>query len=268
MKQIQGVGSLLIVLGSFPLNAAILTDFDGGGVPYELGSFRTAPGPAVTGGGPNGNYLTVLNNIGDGGNYLSFGATGTAGWQSATFTMNFATANVAADGFSVGFLDTATHGNSGVVRVGSTGFLDVEERGLYSNSIGVGFRTFNGTNATVNYNGLESGDVGYSLNAGNWQSLEITLTKDGADVLVDTTIFSEADGGGTAQNVFSNFGLAGAAALDDFRVQVSGRTGGSAMDLWIDDLSLTTQPIPESSTLTLAGFCTLTLLMRRKRAIR
>ena len=37
------------------------------------------------------------------------------------------------------------------------GFGSEEERALYSNSVGVGFRTFNGTNATVNYNGVQSG---------------------------------------------------------------------------------------------------------------
>ena len=46
-----------------------------------------------------------------------------------------------------------------IVRPGAGGFGDVEERYLVSNSVGVGFRTFNGTNATVSYDGQESADV-------------------------------------------------------------------------------------------------------------
>lgn len=266
MKVEKALGLVAFGFGSFSANAALLADFDGGGVAnYDLGDVRPGPGPTITPGGPDGNYVTVLNNVGDTGNYISFESTGTAGWGSATMTMNFLTDNVAADGFSVAFLDTATHGSSGVVRVGTTGLPDVEERGIYSNSIGAGFRTFNGTNATVNYNGTESADVSYSLNTGSWQSLEIVLTKNGGDVDLDATIFSEADGGGTAQNVFTDFGLAGAGALDDFRVQIAGRTGGSSMDFWVDDVTLTTTPIPEPSSSLLVALCGLGLAARRRR---
>ena len=64
--------------------------------------------------------------------------------------------NIQADGFGVAFVDVATHGND-LVRSGAGGRRGEEERAAYSNSVGVGFRTFNGTNATVNYDGVESG---------------------------------------------------------------------------------------------------------------
>jgi hypothetical protein len=91
---------------------------------------------------------------GDHGNYVSFDVAGpTVGWTNVTFSMDYSTLFTAADGFSVAFLDANIHGATGAIPAGATGLNDVEERGQYSNSIGVGFRTFNGTNATINYNG-------------------------------------------------------------------------------------------------------------------
>ena len=83
-------------------------------------------------------------------------------------------------------LDASTHGESGAVRGGSDGLRDEEERGQYTNSIGVGFRTFNGTNATINYNGVESGDASYDLQHSQWGYLEIKMNRnDTGGVFVD-----------------------------------------------------------------------------------
>ena len=91
----------------------------------------------------------------------------------------------------------------------------------YSNSVGVGFRTFNGTNATVNYDGVESGDVGYTLPAGEWVSVKVSMTRSGDGANISASVGGES--------VFTDFALAG--APDDFRIQIAGRTGGAAMDL-------------------------------------
>ena len=119
-------------------------------------------------------------------------AGSTTAWVSAIFTMDLRADRIAADGFSVGFLDMATHGASGVVQVGTTGLGDVEERGQYSNSIGVGFRTFNGSNATVNYNGVESAEAVYTLTGSAWGSMQIQLDRNPLtnEVLLDATLVS------------------------------------------------------------------------------
>jgi hypothetical protein len=159
-----------------------------------------------------------------------------------------------ADGFGVGFVDVATHGND-LVRSGAGGLRGEEERGIYSNSVGVGFRTFNGTNATVNYNGSESGDVGYTLPAGEWVSVEVSMTRSGDGANISASVGGES--------VFTDFALAG--APDDFRIQIAGRTGGAAMDLDIDNVNLVTSQIPEPSGALLAGLGLLALGARRKR---
>lgn len=235
-------------------NAALLADFDGNDLTYETGFVRDDP---------NGNALVVssgafvlLNGaVGNNGNYISFDATGTAGWQTASFSMDIFASAVLADGFGINFLDTATHGTSGVVRAGTGVGNDAEERGRISNSIGVGFRTFNETNATVNYNGEDSADVGYVLPQDVSVPLTIDMTRNG-----DGTVNLSATLDG--ETVFDNYSLSG--GPDDFRVQIMGRTGGSAMTLAIDNINLTTAiPEPTSTLMSALGF--LVLAARRKR---
>jgi hypothetical protein len=73
------------------------------------------------GGGPSGSYYKLLNNVGDAGNNIAFPATGTAGWQTATLSMDIRARNIEADGFGVGFVDVVTHGND-LVRPGTGWF--------------------------------------------------------------------------------------------------------------------------------------------------
>jgi hypothetical protein len=249
-------------------SAALLADFDGGGVPYAEGAVRNAPVNAgqIVAGGPGGNYYHLLDGAeGSAGNYVSVSSGGsTAGWQSATFTMDFRADRIQADGFAVAFLDSATHGTSGVVGAGTGGGADVEERGQYSNSIGVGFRTFNGTNATAYYNGVESPDAAYTITAGQWGSMEIQLDRDASgDVLLNANAYSGTSLSGTASNVFTDYSIPGV-TLEEFRMQISGRTGGSSMDLDIDNLNLIVN-VPEPATSLLAGLSLLALGARRRR---
>ncbi|MDA7891440.1 hypothetical protein N9B14_02615 [Akkermansiaceae bacterium] len=218
----------LLVLASLgaSVQAAVLADFDGNGS-FADAAFKSAPIGTVVQGGPTGNYYSLLNNIGDAGNHIAFPATGTSGWQSATLSMDIRAADVQADGFGIAFVDVATHG-ADLVRSGAGGLNDAEERAAYANSVGVGFRTFNGTNATVNYNGAESADAAYQLPQGEWIPVEISMVRDGAGAAISASINGES--------VFSDYALAG--APDDFRVQIAGRTGGSAMTLDLDNVEL------------------------------
>ena len=262
------LSGLLIVGSCLSSSAALLADFSGGGLPYAEGGLRTAPILAgkVLSGGPSGDYYHLLDGAeGSAGNYVSVASgASTAGWQSAIFTMDMRADRIQADGFGIAFLDTATHGTSGVVAAGTTGVAGEEERGQYSNSIGVGFRTFNGTNATANYNGAQSADAGYTLTAGQWGSVEITLDRDGnGDVLLNANTYSGTSQSGTASSVFTDYAIPGV-TLEEFRMQISGRTGGASMDLDIDNLSLIVN-VPEPATSLLAGLSLLALGVRRRR---
>ncbi|RZN87078.1 MAG: hypothetical protein EVB10_06415, partial [Verrucomicrobiaceae bacterium] len=137
----------LAAIANFEATGAVLADFDGNDAVYATDSVRTPAFNAnqILTDGPTGSYLHLLESgEGDAGNYISFDSvSATNGWTSASFKMDFRTDFAEADGFSVAFLDKETHGDTGVVRAGAGGLDGVEERGFYSNSIGVGFRTFN-----------------------------------------------------------------------------------------------------------------------------
>ena len=228
--------SLLLWLSlSFFSQAAILTDFSGGGL-YDATSFREGDEGSLR----NGYYHLLNAGSGSQGNYVSFPVSeNTRGWSDAQFSMDFRASDIDADGWSVAFLDTSIHGESGAVKAGSDeGLSDVEERGQYTNSIGVGFRTFNGTNATINYDGLESGDASYFLQPSQWGSLEIKMNRNGTGgVFVDVSIFPERGLRGNRQVVYNQYALQNV-SLEEFRVQIAGRTGGASMDLDIDNVSL------------------------------
>ncbi len=243
----------LILAGIVPANAALLADFDGNGS-FTDQAFKSAPIGSVVAGGPTGSFYRLLNSVGDAGNHLAFPATRTAGWKTVTLSMDIRANNIQADGFGVGFVDVPTHGND-LVRSGAGGRRGEEERAAYSNSVGVGFRTFNGTNATVNYDGVESADAVYNLPAGEWIPVEVSMTRSGDSANISASVNGES--------VFNDFALAG--APDDFRIQIAGRTGGAAMDLDIDNVNLVTSQIPEPSGALLAGLGLLALGARRKR---
>ncbi|MGI9240743.1 MAG: hypothetical protein ACR2RV_08075, partial [Verrucomicrobiales bacterium] len=217
----------------------LLADFDGSGVLYSEAAVRSAPVGGLVPGGPSGNYYQLLNNIGDAGNYIAFDSTADlSGWTTAAFQMDFLAANIAADGWGVNFLSTEAHGQSGFVRIDGDG---VEESALISNSFGVGFKTFEVLEATVTWNGLpvEPSLAPYTLMDGTWGSLEINVERDpgSSDAQVDLNIYEETGLQGGVQNVFTDFDVPNL-SLEDFRVQIAGRTGGASMDLAIDNVRL------------------------------
>ena len=216
----------------------LIADFDGNGEPYTEDGIRSAAkGSLVLGDvASDGAYYALLQNVGDAGNYISFESSEDyTDWRTLSFQMDVLASNVAADGFGVNFLSTEVHGNSGVIGVDG-----VEERALINNSFGVGFRTFQGTNATISWDGLEmSGDGPYFLIADEWVSVGIDLERDPVtkDTLVDVLVYDQPDRQGAAESVFTDFSVPNL-TLEDFRVQIAGRTGGAAMDLCIDNIKV------------------------------
>ena len=240
----DGVGDgAEILLGRNPTSDDVVTqssgliaDFDGSGEPFAEDGIRSAAkGTLIPGDlGSDGGYYALLENVGDAGNYISFESSEDyTDWRTLSFQMDVLVSNVAADGFGVNFLSTEVHGKSGVI-----GTQSEEERAIINNSFGVGFRTFNGTNATVSWDGLElSGDGPYFLIADEWVSVGIDLERDPVtkDTLVDVLVYDEPNRQGTEESVFTDFSVPNL-TLEDFRVQLAGRTGGAAMDLCIDNI--------------------------------
>lgn len=243
--------SFSILSGITSASGVMLADFDGNGVSYIVGTFEGNEPPGVTTGGPSGSYFVLLNNIASQRPLISFDSEESdpdddyTGWTEVTFTMDFRAdgtdVNGFADGFGINFVDTAIHGHGGAVAyVNEVGGQGVEERALIPDSFGVGFRTYQGTNATITFDGADlSGDTLYNLPLINWASLVINLQRNSVtkNVTAEVTIYDQPGQAGNAQVVFSDFEIEDF-QIEDFRVQVAARTGGEAMSFEIDNLEL------------------------------
>jgi hypothetical protein len=216
----------------------IVANFDGLGEIYSEEARRGAPmGRLIAGDAQSdGNYYQLLETTGNLGNFISFESKADfTGWENFAFTMDFLATSVAADGFGINFLSTENHGDSGVIpNVGN------EEDAAVDNSFGVGFKTFQATEASVTWNGADySGRLPFTLTTDTWASLSIDVDRDPETntALVDVSVYSEPNRQGLAENIFTDFKIENM-DLQDFRVQVMGRTGGSSMNLGIDNLVL------------------------------
>jgi hypothetical protein len=228
-------------------SGTVLADFDGNGVSYTEGTAEGGPPPGITPGGPTGSFFSLLNNVTSQRPYISFDSDENdpeddyTGWTEATLTMDFRADNVLADGFGINFLDTSVHGHTGGIGYqNGLGAPGVEERALIPNSFGVGFRTFQATNATVTYDAVDlSGDVAYPFPPPTWASLSISLERNAItkEATLDVTVYDQAGQTGNSQNVFTDFAIQDF-LIEDFRVQIGGRTGGSAMTLELDNIEL------------------------------
>lgn len=233
--------------GAHFASGAVLADFDGNGINFEVGAAEGGNPPGVTPGGPDGNFYLLLNNVGSQRPYMSFESDENnpdddyTGWTDVSFRMDFRADNVLADGFGVNFLDTSVHGHvGGIGYTNGLGAQGVEERALIPDSFGVGFRTFQATNATVTYDETDiSGDVAYTLPELQWASLEISLERNSVtkEANLDVTMYPEAGQQGAPLSVFTDFEIQDF-LIEDFRVQIGGRTGGSAMTLELDNIEL------------------------------
>ncbi|MDB4371763.1 hypothetical protein N9Z69_01175 [bacterium] len=219
--------------------SGLLSDFDGGGVDYTTASINGGRPGEINDLGPDGNYYRLLfGTINSTSNYLSFDSTKTSGWSKATLSFDVRADNIVADGFSINFLDVKTHESTGVVQagagVGLGGGDTAEEQARIWNSIGVGFITFNGTKATV-WNGKNSSvEKPFNLPAGEWGNFSITIEKDDSG---NGSLSALGSFNGQTETIFDNYDL-GSVTLDEFRVQIMGRTGGSSMELDLDNVLL------------------------------
>ena len=216
----------------------IVANFDDAGEKYTEEALRGAPvGSLVAANAESdGAYYQLLQTIGNLGNFISFESEEDyTGWQNFSFTMDFLASEVSADGWGINFLSTADNGDSGVVQnIGN------EENAIVDNSFGVGFKTFQSTEASITWDGIDvSGRLPFSLPTDSWASLSIDVDRDSETniALVDVTMYTDRNRQGVAENIYTDFEIK-EMDLQDFRVQVMGRTGGASMNLGIDNLVL------------------------------
>lgn len=216
----------------------IVANFDDAGEKYTEAALRGAPvgNLAAANAESDGAYYQLLQTIGNLGNFISFESEADyTGWQNFSFSMDFLASEVAADGWGINFLSTADNGDSGVVQnIGN------EEDAIVDNSFGVGFKTFQSTEASITWNGIDaSGRTPFPLPTDAWASLSIDVDRDAGTntALVDVTVYADRNGQGEAEDIYTDFEIKDM-DLQDFRVQVMGRTGGASMNLAIDNLVL------------------------------
>lgn len=216
----------------------IVANFDDAGEKYTEEAFRGAPigNLAAANAESDGAYYQLLQTIGNLGNFISFESEADyTGWQNFSFSMDFLASEVAADGWGINFLSTANNGDSGVIQnIGN------EEDAIVDNSFGVGFKTFQSTEASITWNGIDaSGRTPFPLPTDAWASLAIDVDRDleTNTALVDVTMYPDRNRQGEAENIYTDFEIKDM-DLQDFRVQVMGRTGGASMNLAIDNLIL------------------------------
>jgi hypothetical protein len=216
----------------------IVANFDDAGEKYTEEALRGAPigNLAAANAESDGAYYQLLQTIGNLGNFISFESEADyTGWQNFSFSMDFLASEVAADGWGINFLSTADNGDSGVIQnIGN------EEDAIVDNSFGVGFKTFQATEASVTWNGIDaSGRTPFPLPTDAWASLAIDVDRDPGTntALVDVTMYPDRNRQGEAENIYTDFEIKDM-DLQDFRVQVMGRTGGASMNLAIDNLIL------------------------------
>ena len=216
----------------------IVANFDDAGEKYTEEALRGAPiGRLVAANADSdGAYYQLLQTTGNLGNFISFESENDyTAWKNFSFTMDFLATDVAADGWGINFLSTDSHGDSGVIQN-----MGNEEDAAVDNSFGVGFKTFQSTEASISWNGSdESGRLPFSLTTDTWASLSIDVDRDPGSntALVDVSVYSDRNRQGEAENIYTDFEIKDM-DLQDFRVQVMGRTGGSSMNLGIDNLVL------------------------------
>lgn len=224
--------------------AALIDTFDPPNTNVTATQTGSAPGPAVTAGGPSLQFLRLVNdNVNNQRNHYAYDATDllAAGTQYSTITAKFDFAgfssNQAADGFSFSLIPTSTYGTTGA---GNTGF---GEAASAAGTFGVGFRVYPaGTNHVATY--WDNAELfryhvdptTVSFSNGTWNRAQLDIQSVGPGSYVKLQLIGDVNG--TPQNltVYDRY------VLDltgyENRVQFSARTGGADMNVDLDNIDV------------------------------
>jgi len=288
---------LVVTLALLPslVAATTIQDFDGPGTGFavakSLDSFASGSraDPAVTGGGPDDNFLRLIDFRDRFGRYRTgLGFEQTAGGPiasvRATFDFRMTCAGArggfsgggCGDGFSINFLDTALAGTSGARifdefgrgAIFETGTEELTTEGAFS----VGFGTFgtgsSGSNRVfTRFDNTQSAGsanlspsaidlaTGLHSNFGAFHHAVIDLILAGTPML-SLTLTDGTDG--SMHTVFDELDLSGISGLSpyDMRVNFGARVGDAGMTIDLDNIDVTFSPlavVPEPASLALAA---------------
>lgn len=230
--------------GATAARAAIVDTYDG---TYAATATQgnTAPGPEIRPGGPNGNFLHLVDAVGSQVNYYAYDqpATEAGAFDTVRATFDFritpGTAGLA-DGFHFLLLPTATFGTSGV------GSNVLAEEPNVPGAFAIGVDVYPGINnisahwdnaqriehAVPAFGGISFRDNGVF----NRAQIDLQRVGNGTNAIVTLT----EDSLGVPGTPYKAFEVAIPNMLPyDNRVQFGGRTGGENMNVDIDNLNVT-----------------------------
>ena len=232
-------------------------DFDSlGTTGFVTRQLNTSPGPLVQSGGTSGNFLRLINDgVNDQYNSMAFDRAYDGGVSNSlrlAFDFRANDANPA-DGFSMILLPTAIFGTSGA---GVNPWP--AEKPNVANTFGIGFDfyPYSGTNdVSVHIDGTQVANytvAGLDMNNDQFHRAEIVarhVDQSGTQgSLVTINLTPDVHGTpGTPVTVCTDLFVPGLTPMD-YRVQFAGRTGGSNMNVDLDNIVSGVAPAPETAT--------------------
>jgi uncharacterized repeat protein (TIGR01451 family) len=202
----------IALLGTFSA-AQTIQDFDGSGTPYVPAQCASPPNspPAVTPGGPSGNFLRLATHPAPNSNTISFNRTNPGFFPLivADFDFRIIPVNGRADGLGFALLNTAAYGATGPVCTTLNPFVPEEPN--FAGSVGIGFdiyhsihpgtsgADFNNNHISLHFDGVEQSEFDapptVNLASGQWIHAQIILRQRVPPARPDVTIILTPRGG-------------------------------------------------------------------------
>lgn len=232
--------ALLAVLVGTGL-ADTVQNFDQAGTAFELAQNNVNPPPAVTPGGPTGNFLRLASasaqqNV----NTVAFTKSDAGTYRRITAEFDFHITGLA-DGMSFALLDTFTWGQAGPIDTIGQFYQEPNIAG----SLAIGFDVFNnfdggdqnGNHVSIHFNGqkvneFDAGSV--NLKSGQWIHAKIIVRPGGGNS--DVSVILTPDGGNPV-TICTNVAVAGLQPYES-RVMFGARTGGLTADHDLDNVNV------------------------------
>ena len=221
--------------------ADTVQNFDTAGTAFELAQNNVNPPPAVTPGGPTGNFLRLASasaqqNV----NTVAFTKSDAGTYRRITAEFDFHITGQA-DGMSFALLDTFTWGQAGPI---DTIGQFYQEPNIAA-SLGIGFDIFNnfdggdqnGNHVSIHFNGqkvneFDAGSV--NLKSGQWIHAKIIVRPGGGNSDVSVIL---TPSGGNPVTICTNVAVAGLQPYES-RVMFGARTGGQMADHDVDNVNV------------------------------
>jgi len=221
--------------------ADTVQNFDTAGTAFELAQNNVNPPPAVTPGGPTGNFLRLASasaqqNV----NTVAFTKSDAGTYRRITAEFDFHITGQA-DGMSFALLDTFTWGQAGPI---DTIGQFYQEPNIAA-SLGIGFDIFNnfdggdqnGNHVSIHFNGqkvneFDAGSV--NLKSGQWIHAKIIVRPGGGNSDVSVIL---TPSGGNPVTICTNVAVAGLQPYES-RVMFGARTGGLTADHDVDNVNV------------------------------